>query len=300
MFFKKKPKEESMIEEIADDTKEKTPQTTDELLSTIEKLKAKVEAGEELRKVFNEKFTKLDQDIGEFRNMIIERDKDIQGLEIKATRASDLVSEIKPEKIHTTVIKFETKIEMLKAKLEANEQVNEKIMEELKDIRTTVKTFRGIAEIEKLTKEMLDEQSTIKRIQDKIETYADKTETMYLETDKKYEEFRHFKDIVEDLNNKLSNENRQIKDLRQKIDQEKNRIDQEIENTKKETTKLKIYNDILDELKNITKTQAEQIQSLNKEMIATKRQNEAAQQKNRETLIKIHQILIQIKQDISK
>lgn len=227
MFFKKNrnPKTEQSEEAIEDlSSPLKSPKNMDEILVELEKMKAQVEAGEELRKVFNEKFTNLDQGIGEFRNMIIERDKDIQTLEIKATRASDLVSEIKPEAIQATVTKFETRIEMLKAKLDANEQINDRIMEELKEIRTTVHAFRGIAEIEKLTKEMLNEQSGIKRIQGKIENYADKTESMYLETEKKYEEFRHFKDIVEELDAKLSNENKTIKEIRAKVEDEKKEL----------------------------------------------------------------------------
>lgn len=302
MFFKKKIEETNQSQELTEDTsiQKKPLQNIDEVLVELEKVKAQIEAGEELRKLYNEKFSKFDQDIGEFRNMIIERDKDIQTFEIKATKAADLVSEIKPEAIQASVMKFETKMEMLKAKLDANEQINERIMEELKELRSTVKAFRGVAEIEKLTKEMLGEQAVIRKIQGKIENYADKTESMYMETEKKYEEFRHFKDIIEDLDAKLSNENKTIKEIRLKVDEEKRLIDQEVENAKKETAKMRTYNDVLDELKKINATQNEQIKNLNIELITMKKQNEISQTKNKETLLKIHTVLTQIKEKTHK
>lgn len=303
MFFKKNknPKTEQ-TDEFKNDAPipNNSPKTMDEVLVELEKIKAQVDAGEELRKVFNEKFSNLDQGIGEFRNMIIERDRDIQTLELKATRASDLVSEIKPEAIQSKVMKFETRIEMLKEKLDANEQVSERIMDELKDIRKTINAFRGIAEIEKLTKEMLSEQSNIKKIQGKIENYADKTESMYLETEKKYEEFRHYKDTVEDLDIKLLNENKNIKELRLKIESEAKKIETEVEKSKKETAKMQTYNDILEELKNINKVQNEQIQKLNQNFTELKKENEQTQNKNTETLNKIHNIMDRIKDALIK
>ena len=308
MFFKKNPTEsrdeiiQKMQQEEENPSLDQTPKNepklkdNEKLAAEVEKLKAQIEASEELRKLYNEKFAKLDQDIGEFRNMIIERDKEMHELEVKATKAADIVAEVKPETVQATVTKFETRIEMVKTKLEANEQINDKIIEELKEIRNTVKAFRGINEIEKLTKEMLEEQAVTKRIQGKIEAYADKAESIYMEMDKKYEEFRHFKDVIEDIDTKLINENKSIKELRIKVDEERRTIDTQVENSKKETAKMKIYNDVLEELKQITKNQNNQILSLNQEILMIKKQNEITQEKNKETLIRIHSVLIQLKQ----
>jgi len=55
-----------------------------------------------------------------------------------------------PEKIMTEVQKQDAKTEALKANLEGNESIMDRVMEELKETKRKVEFFRGIEEIVKL------------------------------------------------------------------------------------------------------------------------------------------------------
>ena len=116
----------------------------------VEKLGASMEAFAEVRKSFTERFNRTSEQIGELRAMILDRDKNIQTIELKAIKAADLVETVQPEKIMTDVQKQEARIEALKANLEGNESIMGRVMDELKEVKKKVEFFRGIEEIVKL------------------------------------------------------------------------------------------------------------------------------------------------------
>lgn len=180
----------------------------------VDKLKAQSEANNELRQLFSEKFSRIDEQIGELRNMLVDREKEIQQLESKATKASDMVSEVQPEKLYMQTKKEDAKIEILKLKIEAQEQISETILGELKSIRNDIRTFRGVKKIQDLTKELLDEQTIIKKIDARIESHSDKIEAMFLETNKKYEEFRHYKEDANNLDKRFTENIKEFQKLK--------------------------------------------------------------------------------------
>ena len=129
--------------------------------------------------------------------MILERDKSIQEIELKAIKAHDLVAAVQPEKIMTQVQKQDAKTEALKANLEGNESIMDRVMEELKDVKKKVEFFRGIEEIVKLSEEVKKELIEIKKIESKISIDTDKVETIYAEMRKKFQ-------FVEEAESKLN------------------------------------------------------------------------------------------------
>ncbi len=147
----------------------------------IDKLKAGQEAMQEVRKSFSDMFTRVNEQIGELRSMIFERDRTIQTLELKAVKASDLVSSIQPEKFMSELQRQDVKVEALKANIESNEAIMDQIMDELKTIRKKIDFFRGIEEIVKLAEEIKTELIEIKKVEGKINIQTDKVETIYAE-----------------------------------------------------------------------------------------------------------------------
>jgi len=127
------------------------------LSTDVDRLKAGVEAFTEVRKSFTERFTRMSEQIGELRSMILERDRTIQTLELKAVKAADLVESIKPDKFMIELQKQNVKIEALKANLEGNEAIVDRVMEELKEIRRKIDFFRGVEEIINLSEEVKKE-----------------------------------------------------------------------------------------------------------------------------------------------
>lgn len=203
--FLKKKKDEDSSEESAEETSEKKVEVAPvevsgaasadviKLKTEIEKLKAGSEAFKEVRSSFSERFTRTSEQIGELRSMILERDRTIQEVELKAVKSSDLVSSVQPEKLMTEVQKQEVKIEALKANLEGNESIMNRIMEELRETRKKVEFFRGVEEIIKLSEEVKSELIEIKKVEGRINTQTDKVNTIYAEMRTRIQDLDAFK-----------------------------------------------------------------------------------------------------------
>ncbi|MGV8152541.1 MAG: hypothetical protein ACP5OG_05660 [Candidatus Nanoarchaeia archaeon] len=169
------------------------------LATEIDRLKAGAESFGEVRKAFNERFERITEQIGELRAMIMDRDRIVQTIELKAVKASDLVESIQPEKLSTEIQKQDAKIEALKANLEGNEAMMDRLMEELKEARRKLEFFRGIEEIVKLSEEVKKELIEIKKVEASIHIDTDKNQTIYAEIRKKFQDIDIFKDSLREL-----------------------------------------------------------------------------------------------------
>ncbi len=208
---KKKSEEESLEAPGAEEIPEEKPEEKKEeradsggpslgqISVQVEKLNASVEAFAEVRKSFGERFNRTSEQIGELRAMILDRDKSIQNIELKAIKAADLVETVQPEKIMTDVQKQEAKIEALKANLEGNESIMGRVMDELKEVKKKVEFFRGIEEIVKLSEETKSELIEIKKIESRIAINTDKVDTIYAEIRKKFQQVEVFNSQLQEL-----------------------------------------------------------------------------------------------------
>ncbi len=203
-----KPQEDSGMLENANVTK---------LASEITKIKASIEAFGEVRKSFTERFSRVSEQIGELRSMILERDKSIQEIELKAVKAYDLVDSVHPEKISSMVQREEAKIEALKANLEGNEAIMSRVMDELKDTRRKIEFFRGVEEIIKLSEEVKKELIEIKKIESRININADKVETLYSEVRKKFQDVDAFDSEIKETKVSVEQNMKDVGFLKDKI-----------------------------------------------------------------------------------
>ena len=107
MFGKKKEELEPGMTPPTEEKPEKeekkesanAPASLGSAIADLEKLKAQFSSFHEMQKASNERFSRVGEQIGELRTMIIDRDRASQHLEAKATQAIDLVETIKPEKL---------------------------------------------------------------------------------------------------------------------------------------------------------------------------------------------------------
>ena len=169
------------------------------LTADVEKLKAQVGTFYELQKTSAERFSMINQQIGELRSMMIERDKAGQHLEAKATQAIDLVKTVQPDKLMIELRKSDGKIEALRANLESNENIINNIVNELKEVKNKISVFRGMEQVLSLNEEAKKELMDVKKIQAIVERHADKVETIFTEMQKKFTDFVKFSDTVKDL-----------------------------------------------------------------------------------------------------
>jgi len=187
------------------------------LKTEIEKLKAGQEAFKEVRGSFSERFTRTSEQIGELRSMILERDRTIQEVELKAVKAADLVSSVQPEKLMTEVQKQEVKLEALKANLEGNESITARVMEELRETRKKIEFFRGVEEVVKLAEEVKSELIEIKKVEGRINTQTDKVQTIYAEMRTRIQDLDAFKSEVQDAKASIEQNSKDVEFVKNKI-----------------------------------------------------------------------------------
>lgn len=211
------------------------------LSTDIDRLKAGVEAFAEVRKSFTERFTRTSEQIGELRSMILERDRTIQTLELKAVKAADLVESIKPDKFMVELQKQNVKIEALKANLEGNEAIVDRVMEELKEIRRKIDFFRGVEEIINLSEEVKKELIAIKKIEGSINIQTDKVQTIYAEMRKKIQNLDTFNNQLQETRVNIDQNAKDIDNIRIKLSglAEKSEVDKILDSIHKYTDSLK-------------------------------------------------------------
>jgi chromosome segregation ATPase len=166
----------------------------------ITKIKAQLESFNEIRKSNSERFSRMSEQMGELRGMIMDTNKTMTKIEVSATKAIDLVESVQPEKLMIEMRKQEGKMESLKANIESNEAMMRDIMEELKKMRAQMNFYKGIEQVAKLNDEVKGEILEIKKVEATIERHADKAETIFLDLEKKFANFEQFEKKVEEVN----------------------------------------------------------------------------------------------------
>lgn len=264
---KKKGSEDVSSEDVADSTEEKKEAPTSvpepatatptvsladnpeviKLKTEIEKLKAGQEAFKEVRNSFSERFTQTSEQIGELRSMILDQSRSLQEVELKAVKSSDMVASVQPEKLMTEVQKQEVKIEALKANIEGNESIMNRIMEETSETRKKIEFFRGVEEVVKLSEEVKSELIEIKKIQGLINMQTDKVQTIYAEMRTRIQDIDAFKAETMDTKASIEQNTKDIEFVKSKISNlaEKTELD-------KLVAKLQGYINSLNELQKKT------------------------------------------------
>jgi DNA repair exonuclease SbcCD ATPase subunit len=207
----------------------------------VDRLKAGQEAFQEVRKSFTERFTRLSEQIGELRSMILDRDRTIQTLELKSVKAIDLVESIKPDKFMMDLERQNVKIEALKANLEGNEAIIDQVMEELKEIRRKMSFFRGVEEIIRLSEEIKKELIGIKKIEGTINIQTDKVQTIYSDMRKKMQDLDSFNSQLQESKANIEQNAKELDSLKMKSLNfaEKEEVDKIIEKVQKYSDSLK-------------------------------------------------------------
>lgn len=166
---------------------------------TLTKITAQIEGLSENRKIVSDRFSRIGEQIGELRGMIVDTNKTISTIEVSSTKAVDLVESVQPEKLMVEMRKTDGKIEALKANIEANESLMRDLMGEIKKMRTQMSFYKGVEQVIKLNEEIKKEIAEGKKVQAVIERHSDKVETIFLEISKKFAEFDKFASVIKDM-----------------------------------------------------------------------------------------------------
>ncbi len=180
----------------------------------IDKLKAQVTALREMRSISEEKFYKINEEIGQLKNTIFEIEKNTVDLKKRAEIAASLVEAVQPQNLLKEVKRLEIEIEKVGAVQEKGTTLQDKINDELKDVRARIAVFRGADAIRELNEEMQKELTELKKTEASIEQHADKVEYIYVMFQKKFSKFEPIFQQVSELNaalNKLRADSEKIR-----------------------------------------------------------------------------------------
>lgn len=208
-LFKKKLSDEELIKQniesqqaaIEDQGKQKNEDDFGDSKLGVEvtKIKAQLEGLNEARQAVNERFSRINESIGEMRGMILDTNKAVGNTEASATKAIDLVESVKPDTLMMEVRKQDSKIESLKANIESNESLMKDVMSEVKEMRKKMDFYKGVEQVIKLNNEIKQELIDIKKIEGNIERHSNKVESIFIEVEKKFSDFDQYGDVAKDL-----------------------------------------------------------------------------------------------------
>ena len=208
LFKKKQSRDELIAQGIADseaaaastDTKDNDVHTGNEKVDLeLTKIKAQLESFGEIRKANQERFSRISEQTGELRGMIIDTNKAMSKIEVAATKAVDLVESVHPEKLMVEVRKQDGKIAAQRAMIESNDSIMKDIMAEMKRMRGQMNFYKGTEQVLKMNEEVKKELANIKKMEAVVERHADRVETIFVEVEKKFSNFDKYDTTVKEI-----------------------------------------------------------------------------------------------------
>ncbi len=228
----------------------------------INSVKAKLESFGELRKANQDRFSQLNSLIGELRGMVLDLSKNMQRIEIATVKAVDKVEAVQPEKLMLEVRKVDAKVEALKANIESNEAMMNKLFEQIKEMRQTLTVFRSLDEIAKLVQEIKQDIATLQKVEANVERHSDKVESIFMEFQKEFNEFNQLTDMYKALNSQVQKLSAQLDTLNVKLGEKA--LKKDVEDLTNRTKKFEEHTSNI--LNLITKKANEMEERINKEL----------------------------------
>lgn len=196
-----KEEEEVLKEEIG---KSPEPESIKKVMMDVERLNAQIEALRQMNKVAEERFSRITEEIGELRRAEIEIEKDVNKIKIEAEKASQLVSQVQPEKLMMEVEKEDVKVQTIDAKEKADRTLIDHLVNEVKEVKLRIEAFRGVESLIELNEEVKKELMNLKKIETVIKGHADRVENIFIKTEKSFNKFiklsQEFKTLEERFN----------------------------------------------------------------------------------------------------
>ncbi len=217
LFKKKKEEDPKEEEETSEDSGNSSGGGGDQepsvgaLVADITKINATLESFKEIRKANSERFATINEQMGEIRGQVMDVNRNMGVLEVKVTKAADLVESVHPDKLMIQVQKSDGKVEALRGLIESKDAMIQNIMEQLKNMRNQMKVFKGIEEVLKLNEDVKTEVMNMKKLTATVEQHSDRVENVFVESQKTFKEFN-------ELIGQMGMVKSQMKEMGEKVD----------------------------------------------------------------------------------
>jgi DNA repair exonuclease SbcCD ATPase subunit len=167
-----------------------------DVLIRTEKLEAKLETINANITGTQDRISRLSEEIGELRAMIIEREKKFTDIETEFEKIKGEVSVIRPQTISKNIESFETRLTKIDAQIEKNGLFITKLSEEIKEFRTRLKSIQSLENVAEVMKKVQEKAADVEQSKRHATRMAAKAEKMFLELDKRLPELEKSMDRI--------------------------------------------------------------------------------------------------------
>ncbi len=185
---------EKVVEEISDVEK-----NVSKLNVEVEKLKTMIESVKEIRSSTEDKIQRLMESVGEIRSLVFQREAKLGEESLKMDKLNEIVSEMKPEKIAKELSKRDKEITNHETKIEKLEFKSDDMLKTMKNIQKILESMGNLENIVNVSKNVAEKSVKMEKHVKDMERLSDKLEKIYVELNKKLEEFMIYKAKQEEM-----------------------------------------------------------------------------------------------------
>ncbi len=174
------------------------------LQAQADTLSAQIQALKEMRAIYDEKFARANESVGELRALMLDAEKDSQEIKVNAEKAVSLIEAVQPENLLGEVRRVETKLEEVKARNEKSEAIQAQMTEDFKEVKSKIVVFGTSEEtLLKLQDEVKREIEEIKKSEAVIGRHSEKVEAIFAEVEKDFANYKRLSDQVQTASDAL-------------------------------------------------------------------------------------------------
>ncbi len=170
------------------------------------KLKAFVDALKEDKTGERESSQRLTEEVGEARSAMNSVESRLSEIELKLEDVSETLADLKPQRFAKDLQKKEEELKLHEAQLEKLDDMNSTILKRVNQIQIILEKLGNIESIATMTKDISKKMVSIDEREKKITRLADKIDSMFVEINKRLEEFMFYKakqDSLDDLSKEM-------------------------------------------------------------------------------------------------
>lgn len=168
----------------------------DRIILKTEKLEGKLDAVVAEKQALGERMSTLNEEIGELRSSILERDKGLNEIETGFRKIRDEVEGVSPKKIMASLAKGKEETELINSRIEMLEVKGKGIEDKVKEMQVMLSKIRDITNLVNMIDSMKKKIDKVEEDKKYTSRLAGKIEAMFSELSGKISEFDRYKDKI--------------------------------------------------------------------------------------------------------
>ncbi len=200
---------------------------TMKILMEIEKLKVKTDTLSEMRSALDERLGHIQENMGEMRSMLFQRESSQKELEGKVEKYLDLVEALEPQKFLREFDKRDKELAAQQMRLEKLEAMGADVARTANSTKTLLESMGSLKNLANMNREVAEKLSKMDATVNRSQKTSDDIDAAFIELGKKLEEFSVYAgrqevlvQTVQDISEMMENTNRKFENYTAKEEME--------------------------------------------------------------------------------